>query len=54
MPQFKFAGMNCSSKHVHKAPKVQIHMISQLTNKHIGKDYSEKPTYQITKSHLSR
>lgn len=35
MPQFKFAGMNCSSKHVQKAPKMQIHLISQLTNKFV-------------------
>lgn len=34
MPQFKFDGMNCGSKHEDKAPKLQIHM-SQLTTKYI-------------------
>lgn len=34
MPQFKFAVMNCGSKHADKAPKLQIHVISQLTNKY--------------------
>lgn len=48
MPWFKFAGMNCGSKHVDKAPKLQIHMMLQLTNKYKyififikRKDYSD-------------
>jgi len=34
MPRLTFAGMNCSSKHADKSPKLQIHMLSQLTNKY--------------------
>lgn len=34
MPQPKFAGMNCGSKHADKTPKLQIHMMQQLTNKY--------------------
>lgn len=48
MPRLKFAGMNCGSKHADKTPKLQIPMMSQLTNKykHIfryikRKDYSD-------------